>query len=176
MKLLENISELGDSVHDAIAAMIKEMFNEALEEAEIAEIVNSLKLSDILMLDQAYTNNDKEAVSKILGNDLVEYSIGQGRQTTSSAAERPQVTKRTTPSAAPTDNNKSNSSNYSGGVQSGVTTQHTDNADNTTPDVSDDEEIEEEETLTNPAISNNMNVTSNHYVTIKELKRLSGIN
>lgn len=145
MKLLENMENLGGSIQTAVQAMIEEMFGKEVDEDQVEEIVSKLKLSDILILDQAYTNDDKEAVADILGRELVEYSMG--RAATSAASNRPQPGRAQAgqqPKKEPgTQNTVQTNRNYSGGVQNGVSTQNIDNEDDPDAMVQDNEPIKE---------------------------------
>ena len=123
MKLLENMEEMGGTIHDAIQYMVNDMFQEELDDDVIDNIVNSLSLSNVLELDTAYTNGDKEAVRELLGNDIqLEYSMGNRADVTSVASTRQSPTRRDTTAAKPAAKPAPSNSNYSGGVQNGVTT------------------------------------------------------
>jgi len=122
MKLFEDIDELGGSIHDAIQKIVNDLFREELDDDEIDEIVNDLSLSDMLNLDRAYTEKDREAIRDILGPlpQLDEYSMGQGRKATSSAAERPSPSRREPAGSekkSGSGNGVQTNRNYSGGVQ-----------------------------------------------------------
>lgn len=145
MKLIENIERLGNSMHDAIKNLADEMLGRELSNEEVGDIVDQLKLSDLLILDSAYTAGDKDKVSKILGlEELAEYSMG--RNATSAAAERPKPGRREAPQKAATDpaakNTTQTNRNYSGGAQNAVTTKNINDDD---PDavMQDPEAVEE---------------------------------
>jgi hypothetical protein len=110
MKLFEDMKELGGTVHDAIQHMVKNMFREELDDEQIVEIIDKLSLSDILALDSAYSEGDKETVQNILGPlPQLEYNMGGGRQASSNASSRPTTsgadnkaaTQAATPKTAP---------------------------------------------------------------------------
>lgn len=147
MKLIENIERLGNSMESAIKNMVEEMFGRELSNEEVGEIVNSLKLSDILVLDTAYTQSDKERVASILGIDeLTEYSMGRGKAS-SQAASRPAPARRPAgqqPQKEPgTQNTTQTNRNYSGGAQNAVTTPNIDNEDDPDAVMQDPEAVEE---------------------------------
>lgn len=131
MKLFEDMDEMGGSINDVIQKIVNELFHEELDDDDIEEIVNDLSLSDIINLDNAYTDGDKESIRDILGPlpQLDEYSMGQGRKATSSAASRPAPTRKE-PAGGEKKSGGSNgvqtNRNYSGGVQ---TTQNIDGSD-----------------------------------------------
>lgn len=153
MKLLENIEELGNSMHDAIRNLADEMFGRELSSEEVGDIVSNLKLSDILVLDTAYTQGDKDKVAKIFGFELNEYSMG--RSATSAASERPKPGRREAPQAAAKEpaakNTTQTNRNYSGGAQNAVTTKNIDSEDNPDAVMQDPESIEETGLDYNPA-------------------------
>jgi len=128
MKLFENVEGFDGSITDAIIKIAEEMFDQDLSETQASEIVGELKLSDILLLDAAYDNDDKETVAKLLGlevDKLDEYSMGS--QSTSAASNRPAPGRRDAPETSGTDNNGSSSSTktnrtYSGNNRPAVTT------------------------------------------------------
>lgn len=134
MKLFEAINLDGISISQAIKDMVQDMFQQELDEEQAEAIAKGLSLSDIIALDSAYTNWQKEEVLDIIGPlPQMEYSMGGGApKATSSASERPAPGRRDAPAA----NKKPGSQNttqtnraYSGGVQNGVTTQNTDMED-----------------------------------------------
>ena len=89
MKLFEEMDENDETINDAIQRMVNDMFQEELDDDVVDDIINNLSLSDIIELDTAYTNGDKEAVQNILGPlPQLEYSMG-GRHPTSAASARP---------------------------------------------------------------------------------------
>jgi hypothetical protein len=142
MKLLENMKELGGTIHDAIQQMVNELFREELDDDEISEIVNKLSLSDILSLDAAYTAGNKEQVQDILGpiSRIEEYNMGGGGAV-SSASTRPTTAgaAKKTAAAAPKAA-KEPASNYSGGNQNVAP-----KVSNTTVNnMADDDELEED--------------------------------
>lgn len=147
MKLFEDMQEMGGSINDVVQKIINDMFQEELDDDQVEEIVNKLGLSDMLELDTAYTNGDKEKVADILGPlPQFEYSMGTNRNPTSSAAERPapragggqQARKK-----PGTQNTVNTNRNYSGGVQNGVSTTNVDQDGNVDQEVSDEEQVEE---------------------------------
>lgn len=146
MKLFEDMKEMGGTIHDAIQKMVNEMFREELDDDQIDEIVNRLSLSDLLELDSAYTDGDKERVQDILGPlPQLEYSMGTNRHPTSNAANRPapRAAQGQQPQKKPgTQNTVNTNRNYNAGAQNAVTTQNVDNED---PDamVQDEEPVEE---------------------------------
>lgn len=146
MKLFEEME--GGSIKDAIQKMVNDMFREELDDDQIEEIVNSLSLSDLLALDKAYSDGDKEAVSRILGPlPQLEYSMGVGRQPTSQASNRPapgRVQQGQQQKKEPgTQNTVQTNRNYSSGAQNAVTTQNIDNEDDPDQVMQDQEPIEE---------------------------------
>lgn len=146
MKLLESIKELGDSVHDAIHAMIVELFNEDLDEEAVAEIVDGLGLTDLLALDRAYTEGDKEAIRGIIG-PLPQLEYSMGRQATSQASNRPQPGRVEKPQAkdkeAPAKNVTQTNRNYNQGSANAVTTKNVDSEDDPDAVMQDPEPVEE---------------------------------
>ena len=117
--LFENIERLGNSIDAAIKNLAKEMLGRELDDEQVAEIVDELKLSDLLVLDTAYNNGDKDKVAQMLGlSELSEYSMG--RNATSAAASRPKPGRREAPQAAndqPASGNTTQTNrNYSGGA------------------------------------------------------------
>ncbi len=147
MKLLEAIEST--SVKDAIQKMVTDMFNDELDDNRLDQIIDGLSLSDLLALDQAYQDGDKETISKILGPfPKLEYSMGAGRQSSSAASNRPaprtaggqQASKK--PGTQKTVNTNRN---YSSGVQNAVTTKNVDGENGDDPEamVKDDEPVEE---------------------------------
>jgi hypothetical protein len=143
MKLFEDMQELGDSVTEALRKMIVNMFGVEVSESEIAEVTEKLKISDLLILDQAYTNNDKNAAARILGKDIqLEYSMGGRGDVNSSATTRPAPTRRGTSTNTGGDEKGGNGTqatrNYSGGVQNGVATKNIDSEDDPDAVMTDD--------------------------------------
>lgn len=149
MKLFEDMQETGGSIRDVIQTIVNDMFKEELDDDIIDEIVNNLSLSDMIALDTAYSDGNKEAVGDIIG-PVTEYNMGGGRQATSTAAERPAPGRRDAPAANKkpgTQNTTQTNRNYSGGVQNGVTTQNVDSEDDP-EQVMQDPEAPVEESMT----------------------------
>lgn len=146
MKLFEEME--GGSIKDAIQKMVNDMFREELDDDQIEEIVNDLSLSDLLALDKAYTDGDKETVSRILGPlPQLEYSMGVNRQPTSAASNRPAPGRaqqgQQQKKEPGTQNTVQTIRNYSSGAQNAVTTQNIDNEDDPDQVMQDPEPIEE---------------------------------
>lgn len=158
MKLLENMEELGGSIHEAIKQMVIELFNKELDDEVVDRITSGLGLSDMIALDAAYTNGDRATVKSILGTDIqLEYSMGGRGDIQSAASTRQAPAKKAPPQKAQAAGNDRDTSNYSTGVSGKEDPQDI----NVTVNQNDEEELEE--------------VSNKHYVTIKELRRLSGI-
>lgn len=145
MKLLEDMEDLGGSVHAAIHKMISDMFREDLDDEVIEEIVNNLGLSDLLALDRAYTEGDKETVRNIIG-PLPQLEYSMGRQATSQASNRPKPSRVEKPQAknkeAPAKDITQTNRNYNQGSANADTTKNVDSEDD--PDqMMQDPEVEE---------------------------------
>jgi hypothetical protein len=161
MRLFEEFEQANNSMTAAIKKMIKDIFDVELDDEKVEQIVNDLKLSELLVLDAAYTNRDKSKISRVLKLDnLQEYSMGH--QSTSAASTRPTWNRRNqgASSGQPTANagnqNDQNATgrkasvagqttrNYSTGVQNGVSTNNIDYEDDVDPDdPTQDDEVKE---------------------------------
>ena len=131
MKLFENLEDMGGSIQTVIQQIVEELFNEEIDDDVAKEIANRLSLSELLALDIAYTNGDKDEVKNILGDDIqLEYSMGMAHQVTSSASSRPAPSHKDVQTNAKQagDSEQANNS-YSGSVQSGVTTANSSDSD-----------------------------------------------
>jgi len=146
MKLFENMEEMGATIHEILQHIINDIYKDDVDDDVLDELVNNLSLSDLLDIDSAYEANNKSEIKIILDPllKLDEYSMGGGRQATSAASKRPQpgngqtAQKQTKSSNAQTTQP---ASNYSGGVQNGVSTTNIDNEDE--PEMKQEEPIEE---------------------------------
>jgi hypothetical protein len=155
MKLLEDMQDMGGSIHAAIQKMINDMFHEELDDDVIDDIVSNLSLSDLLALDKAYTNGDKETVRDVIGPlPQLEYSMGVSRpqptftKPTSAASARPApnaAAGQQKKTGAGTVNTVQTNRNYNSGAQNAVTTQKIDtqNPDDPNAPPQDDEELKE---------------------------------
>jgi len=155
MKLFESIDKTNSTLHDAIQNMVNTMFHEELDEPQLDEIVDRLSLSDILALNDAYTAGDRAEVSAILGPlPQLEYSMGNSspRKPTSAAATRPapNKTKKAPARDQSSQSKTAQSSNYSGGVQNGVSTQNVDSEDDPDAVMQDDQPVEESDGMEGP--------------------------
>ena len=111
MKLFEVLKKFDGSIHEVVRMIISEFFHQELDEMAIEEIVTSMSLSDILELDQAYTNRDVIKLADLLHinrhgiespeGDVEESIFQQGRKPTSQASTR------TPPRTGSTDKNVS---------------------------------------------------------------------
>lgn len=143
MKLFETIEKFGNSMNDAVKHIVDELFSIDLSDDDVSEIIDNMKLSDMLVLDSAYTTGDKKTIAKLLNLDLVEYSMG--RQATSAASSRPKpadIEKKTAPPSQQANQDTTTTTrNYSSGAHNAVTTKNIDDEDES-PD-SQPEELEE---------------------------------
>ena len=149
MKLFEDMKELGGTINDVIQKMINDMFREELDDDEIMELVSKLSLSDLLALDDAYSNGDKEKVQDILG-PLPQMEYSMGGSATSAASTRPAARTAAAPQAKKQNTTTQSTSNYSGGVQNGVSTTNIDDETPNDPNavMQDDEPVEESDDST----------------------------
>lgn len=86
MKLTENLEKYGHSMHLALKAILKDLFDISISDQEARRVVDKLSLSDVLHLDSALQNQDEELVRSILGDTVqLEYSL-PGRASISSVA------------------------------------------------------------------------------------------
>lgn len=160
-KLLEYMDDNDSSIHDAIQAMINDMFRQELDDDQIEDIVNTISLSDVLALDAAYSKGDRETVSAILGPlPQLEYNMGGGRQWRSQA--RSQASSRPTTSGAsnrvdpasstkPAPTGGTANKQYSGNAPSGVAL-----TNSTDQSVDDDDEITETGNINDMDVSDDM--------------------
>jgi hypothetical protein len=140
--LFENIKELGSNMSTAIKNLADEMLGKELSNSEVTAIVDRLKLSDLLLLDTAYTANDREKVAQILNiEELSEYSMG--RNVSSAAASRPGTTRKEAPGSAPTPSATGNATQTNRSYSSGASNKTAPAAVGQNQDQDEDDEIEE---------------------------------
>lgn len=114
MKLFEKLEEYDDSIASALHAILKSEYDITIPEKTLQSAILRMGLSDILSLDVALEQNDKDTVTSIIYRYLPnEYAIPGRTSVTSTASNRSEPAKQNTSSNQQSTNTTSSQKNVS---------------------------------------------------------------
>lgn len=123
MKLFETAKENNTDIAEAISKLLQDYFSIEISAEEIRDKSENMSLSDILELDTAITNKDKQRIEELLKSELqLEYKMPNSGQKVSDASNNPKPSKAQVPQkdTQNTDQDEENNNDNSSGSTKGT--------------------------------------------------------